>query len=180
MLLTDQPNELVPLRASVERNAPLLKQAGGAAVEVEALRWGAPIAGSSSSGSSGSGSNGRTDGRMDGWTDGLDVVLASDVTYVHEALDELAATLAALLALSPPPRIILAHEHRDKRRDFGRALARGAQWDAHDAALAAFTAAAAQRGLVLTLLDAERPTAETRGEWRRWTADVSIVQLSLS
>ena len=60
-------------------------------VEVEALRWGSPVA------------------RLSG--SGLDVVLASDVTYVHEALDELTATLAQLLNLSPPPRIILAHEH---------------------------------------------------------------------
>ena len=119
----------------------------------------------------------------------FDVVLGSDVTYVHEALEELAATLAELLRSSPArapegerararppavPRVILAHEHRARRRDFGRGLPR---WDAHDPAIGALRAVAARHGLALRLLAAERPVGEVRGRWRRWTADLSIVEV---
>ena len=91
------------------------------------------------------------------------------------------ATISILLLLPQAlhclvaPRVVLAHEHRDRRRDFGRRVSR---WDDHDGAMAAFAAAAARRGLTLSLVGAERPVSEVRGQWRRWTADLSILEVS--
>ena len=173
VLLTDRGSQLDALAASAQRNRPLLRQhtdraGGGSAVEVHALEWGAAA----------------TQALMRGTGARFDIVLASDITYVHKAFDELAATLFELVhagatdRMGSSTRVLLAHEHRDvRRRDFGRRVHR---WDDHDGALAAFRAAVARRGLNISCIGAERPVGEVRGAWRRWTADVSIVEVMVT
>ena len=71
--------------------------------------------------------------------------------------------------------MFLAHEHRDRRRAFGKALKR---WDAADNALSAFTNAAAACHLRVKQVSSERPLqGEVKGRFRRWTADISILEV---
>lgn len=121
----------------------------------------------------------------------FDVVLGSDLTYPQEAssYDGLANVLAALLApgggaaaATDRPLVLLAHEHRSsaRRAAIGKVGGRAhlGRWDEHDGALASFTASAARHGLRLSLIIAEEPVGQIKGEFRRWTADVSIIEVS--
>ena len=159
VLLTDRPGRpLDELADAMARNRPALPAV--VSVEAGALSWGMELP-------------------LVATAERFDWVLASDVTYAHEAIDELAATLAALLrGPSPPPRVIVSHEHRSARRDFGRAPIQ--RWDEHDGALGRFAEAAAAHRLRLALLETERPRGEVAGGYRRWTADLSIFEVTLA
>jgi len=158
VVLSDRPELEKLLRRNAACNRPVLPN--GSVVDVASFVWGGRDRSEIAGGSLAS----------------VDVVLGSDLTYAHESHHALALTLATLLSRpGPPPRVILAHEHRSARRSFARALR---QWDAADDALAHFKAAATQRGLKLVLLSAERPVSEVKGHFRRWTADLSIIEVS--
>ena len=73
------------------------------------------------------------------------------------------------------PRVILAHEHRRARRLLARA--QDGAWDAHDAALASFATAVSSFGLELVPLGEERPVGIVRGGFRRWSADITIMEV---
>lgn len=179
VLLTDRLALAGLMRANVERNHHAIRKqrggddgdhsggnegdgGGGAMVAVATLDWNQ------------TGQCFATDAQLRG---PFDLVIGSDLTGLQDLLDALAETIATLVGQQePPPRVILAHEHRSTRRDFGRAL--DGRWDAHDDSLAQFRAALGRRGLLLSLLDAERPVGEVRGGYRRWTADLSIVEVT--
>ena len=107
-----------------------------------------------------------------------DWVLASDVTYAHDAHEALAATLHALLsgAGSRPPRVVLAHEHRERDRGLQEQVDR---WDEADPLLDDFLKAASQAGLATVPLWSERPVGEVRGSFCHWSADLSIFEVVL-
>lgn len=165
VVLTERDDKLRPLAANVALNTHLLNTSE---LLVTPLSWGGPLPNLLPTAHA---PPSRT-------PHAFDLVLGSDVTYKHEAVHELAHTLDGLLRARTPTAVaILAHEHRAPRRDFGRAMS---TWDEHDGALAAFRAAAHTRGLTLRLLDAERPVPEVRGAFRRWTADISIMEVAVS
>lgn len=130
----------------------------------------------------------------------FDFVLASDITYHWTPFEALASTCAALLLADddaagscsstsssarspssfapppPPPRLIFAHEHRSapSERALGETLSR---WDTGDDVLDAFKHELDKHGLELSLVRSERPTAEVRGAFRHWSADISVVEV---
>ena len=119
----------------------------------------------------------------------FDVLLASDVIFGHaaepdEASNEthtaLARTIGLLLrrqgsSAARPPSAILAHEHRSRSALLDAPLG----WDEDDAHLRNFLTAAASAGLRVRCLWSRRPTSYARGRFRSWTADVSIMEVSL-
>ena len=136
VLLTDGSAGLLTLQAqNLQANAALLPE--GAHVEVQQLLWD------------------RTPPPPGPW----DLVIGSDVTFMYdpEAHAALAATLGAMLrspdplTTAAPPRVLLAHEHRN--RGPGDAPAR---WDANDETLRRFQAAAREHALRVEQLRAER------------------------
>ena len=90
-----------------------------------------------------------------------DLVIGSDLTYAYDpaAHVDLAATISALLSNeATAPRVVLAHQHRN--RSPGLVVER---WDEGDEMLRAFTAALEERRLRLThhaLLKVGEPDAE--------------------
>ena len=85
-------------------------------------------------------------------------------------MQALAATVATLLDASPAPRIVLAHDHRQRLPAADTAT----PWDAHDENLERFAAAAASCELRLEQLVWERPTAEERASGRH---EISIIEV---
>ena len=75
-------------------------------------------------------------------------------TYAFErgAHESLVATLSALLAAEPPPRIVLSHEHRSRLPSDELS-----SWDEGDVILAHFRQAAAAANLELEQLSSELP-----------------------
>ena len=55
-----------------------------------------------------------------------------------------------------------------------------AAWDAGDEYIASFRAATDRAGLTLTPLLRERPTPTTRGSFRSWSSDLTLIELTLS
>lgn len=139
VLLTDGREGLLPLQQhNIDCNAPLL-QRSGAQIDTMTLLWG-------------------VDKPPEGpW----DLILGSDVTYDtdDEAMSALATTLAALLQPEPPPRVIIAHDHR--RRDT-RHMDKGSSWELFDENLDRFAVAAAHHKLTLHQLTWERPSLMER------------------
>ena len=168
VFLTDGSDALRALCASnAEANAHLLVPGAATRVEVESFAWGGcmlpPRIASCG---------------------GFDLIIGSDVTYGHDAHEELAQSLAALLRAPRPaqcraPRVVLAHEHRS--RDYGLPWLKQElpRWDAADEHLAAFAPAAAAEGLALRLLWQERPRCTERGTFRSWSADLSVFEVRL-
>ena len=120
----------------------------------------------------------------------FDVLLASDVIFGHAAEPDetsnethtaLARTIGLLLrrqgsSAARPPSAILAHEHRSRSALLGAPLG---SWDEDDAHLRNFLTAAHAAGLRARCLWSRRPTSYARGRFRSWTADVSIMDVSL-
>ena len=138
MKLTDGSRALLKLqRANLERSSPLLST--NTHVSIERLLWGEDL----------------ETHAQGAW----DIVLGADVTYAYDpnAHDALAATFAALLDVARrPPRIILAHEHRNR----GPAVQASLRWDEHDETLRRFGEAAHEHGLCLEQLVWEKRTPE--------------------
>lgn len=107
---------------------------------------------------------------------GWDWVLASDVTYAHNAHTSLAATLHALLISggAQKPRIVLAHEHRDRDRQPHDRLQ---HWEEGDPVIEEFKHALAAVGLVVVPLKTIRPRCVMRGAFASWSADVTIFEV---
>ena len=136
----------------------------------------------------------------------FDFVIASDVTYGHEAfgseskiIGALCHTIASLLRSGgkrasgyatgnhrgkepapPSPRVIMAHEHR--ARDSGLPWRRDelGSWDEGDEHIESFKAAARAEGLALRPLWSKRPECVQRNEFRSWTADLSVFEVLLT
>ena len=159
VLLTDQPTRTPLLSTNAARNRHLFSK--GSRVDVVNLTWGVDVVHLSSS-----------------QLRHVSLILASDLVFPHRALEDLAYTLSSLLRRAKAnARILLAHEHRSPARNFRRGLRR---WDEHDPPLGTFIGAAARHGLDLTLLSEEPPVGEVKGGFRRWTADISIVEVSFA
>ena len=128
----------------------------------------------------------------------FDLVIASDCTYGHEefgieskVIGSLTQTLGALLRRGASgataseeratrrPRVLLAHEHRSRDRGLPWLREDLASWDDGDEHLESLHAASRAEGLCLTPLWTERPRCIERGEFRSWTADLSIVEVTL-
>jgi len=148
VVLTDGREGLLPLQDdNIRRNAPLMR--AGTRVTSETLAWGSapPPAGP--------------------W----DFVIGSDLIYDCQA--ELATTLATLLEATPPPTVLLAHEHRQRRYASDGSF--DGCWDEDDEDLSGLIAAAHdERGLQLEQLAWELPTAAARMGGER---EISIIQL---
>ena len=158
VLLTDggPPALLLLLQDNVARHRHMVPE--GSALRCESLLWGSDAAAVRPS-------------SEHAW----DWVLASDVTYAGYAQEELARTLAILLHQSPdPPRVVIAHEHRDRDRPLGECLA---SWDEGDDRIKEFAAKVAHYGLRLSCLQSERPRCTERGSFRCWSHDLSIFEV---
>ena len=167
--LTDAFSDSLSLcEVNAAANAPLFRDRTSR-VDVERLAWGDTLPASVTS------------------AEAIDLVIGSDLTYMHEAHAELAQTLRDLLDLGGsgevasmrPPRIVLSHEHRS--RDHGLPWLKTdvtlESWDAGDPHLALFQAAAAKQGLVLAPLVCQRPRSTMRAGLRSWSADVSVFEV---
>ena len=85
-------------------------------------------------------------------------------------MQALVTTLATLLEASPVPRVVLAHDHRQREPTADAAT----PWDARDENLARFAAAAASHQLSIEQLVWERPTDEEQAIGRH---EVSIIEV---
>ena len=159
VVLTDAFADSLSLcEANAEANAQ--HYADGAQVSVERLPWGESLPPSI-----------LEDGAFE-W------VIGSDLTYFHEAHDELAHTLRALLTRGSEaagrarstPRVVLAHEHRSRDYDLPwlKEGVTSASWDAGDPHIELFGAAARRQGLDMMPLVCERPRCTERGGMRSW------------
>ena len=100
-----------------------------------------------------------------------DLVIGSDLIYDSQV--ELAMTLAALLEATPPPTVLLSHEHRQRRYASDGSF--DGRWDEDDEDLSGFIAAAHdERGLQLEQLAWELPKAAARMGGER---EISIIQI---
>lgn len=203
---------------NIEANRRLF--ADDARVQAAQLRWGAEADGGSPEASFAAAlaelhgergteiGEGRCVGDLADTEPVFDWVIASDVTYGHEAfgsesriIGALCHTLGSLLrsggrrasgchaatttsaqgpAPSHRPRVIMAHEHR--ARDCGLPWLRDdlKNWDEADEHLESLKAAALAEGLVLRPLWSKRPECVQRNEFRSWTADLSVFEVLLS
>ena len=148
VVLTDGREGLRPLQDdNIRRNAPLMR--AGTRVTSETLAWGItpPPAGP--------------------W----DLVIGSDLIYDSQV--ELAMTLGALLEATPPPTVLLAHEHRQRRYASDGSF--DGRWDEDDDDLSGFIAAAHdERGLQLEQLAWELPKPAARMGGER---EISIIRI---
>jgi len=149
VLLTDGSEGLLQLiAANRERNARLLPSTSR--VDIEQLQWNDVPAPAGP------------------W----DLVIGSDVTYGYEpdAQVALAATLSELLrAAGSSPRVLLAHQHRDRKPD--EAVAR---WDDRDETIRWFSEAAAAVGLEVSQLQSQMPPPDSEAR------EISIVEVRLA
>ena len=174
VLLTDLAYETESYRSKCEANITANKHlfADGARVELSPLAWGTETASMANTDALGA----------------FDWVLVSDCTFGSYALACLCQTLSSLLrsAGSRGVRVVLAHEHR-YRGPAGEGLLglpwlreRLERWDDGDEHLEAFRACALREGLRLSLLSSERPQSSQHGDFRWWSADLSIVAVELA
>ena len=114
-------------------------------------------------------------------------MIASDCTYGHEefgidseVIGALCQAIGSLLRSDEPPRVVLAHEHRSRGHGLPWLKGELKTWDEGDEHLESLAAAAAVEGLELSALWSQRPVCVERGEFRSWTADLSIMEVTLA
>jgi predicted nicotinamide N-methyase len=117
----------------------------------------------------------------------FDWVIVSDCTYGHEefgidsdVIGSLCQALGGLLRAQKPPRVVLAHEHRSRDRGLPWLCEDLRSWDEGDEHLESLAAAAVVEGLVLSPLWSVRPRCVERGDFRSWTSDLSIAEVTLA
>ena len=104
-----------------------------------------------------------------------DLVIGSDVTYDDEfpRVQAFARTVALLLEQQPvPPRVLLAHDHRQRRVASDGSWDGG--WDEDDDYLTSLVEVAAECALVLEQRHWELPTAEERSSG---ISEISIIEV---
>ena len=178
VLLTDGGSSgLLDLcRGNVDANRALFSD--GSRVDVQPLRW--------SRQTNAELTEELGEGRFD-W------VLASDCTYGHEefgidsdVIGSLCQAMGALLRGegslnldAAPPRVLIAHEHRSRDRGLPWLCEELKSWDEGDEHLESLSAAAKAEGLALKPLWSLRPRCVERGDFRSWTSDLSIAEVTL-